>query len=179
MCSNSSLKSLSQLKTKFTWDHHRIGEKIYSNDSGQLLFFILILSAPRGSGAFSGDFTTNLARQCRAFSRALKIEKLKAPLFRGPEGLQMTGALHVLPTVLPTVLLLRHNTLNKNNTALRKKRPCNKQRFFTAIKMTLFRGISLTFFILLLKTYEPRHEKTGFLHMRKQRRRSASRYPRS
>ena len=26
-----------------------------------------------------------------------------------------------------------------------------------------------------LKTYEPRHEKTGFLHMRKQRRRSASR----
>ena len=93
MCSNSSLKSLSQLKTKFTRDHHGIGEKIYSNDSGQLLFFILILSAP-GAGAFSGDFTTNLARQCRAFSRALKIEKLKAPLFRGPEGpgLQMTGA---------------------------------------------------------------------------------------
>ena len=93
MCSNSSLKSLSKLKTKFTWDHHGIGEKIYSNDSGQLSFFILILSAPggggAGAGAFSGDFTTNLARQCRAFSRALKIEKLKAPLFRGPEG---TGA---------------------------------------------------------------------------------------
>ena len=35
---NSSLKSLSQLKTRFTWDHHRIGEKIYSNDSGQLFF---------------------------------------------------------------------------------------------------------------------------------------------
>ena len=86
MCSNSSLKSLSQLKTK---NHHRIGEKIYSNDSGQLLFFILILSAPVG-GAFRGDFATNLARQCRAFSRALKIEKLKAPL-SGP-GLQMTGA---------------------------------------------------------------------------------------
>ena len=64
-------------------DHHGIQEKIYSNDSGQL-FFILILSA-LGAGAFSGDFTTNLARQCRAFSRALKIEKLKAPLFRGPE----------------------------------------------------------------------------------------------
>ena len=84
MCSKSSLKSLSQLKTKFTWDHHGIGE-IYSNDSGQLLFFILILSSP-GAGAFSGDFTTNLARQCRAFSRALKNEKLKAPIFRGPEG---------------------------------------------------------------------------------------------
>ena len=32
------------------WDHHRIGEKIYSNDSGQLLFFILILSVPGGGG---------------------------------------------------------------------------------------------------------------------------------
>ena len=59
--------------------------------------FILILS-PLGTGAFSGNFTTNLARQCRAFSRALKIEKLKAPLFRGPRGpgLQMTGALRIL-----------------------------------------------------------------------------------
>ena len=28
---------------KFTWDPHGIREKIYSNDSGQLLFFILIL----------------------------------------------------------------------------------------------------------------------------------------
>ena len=90
MCSNYSLKSLSQLKTKFTWDHHRRGEKIYSNDSGQLLFSILIFSAP-GGGGFSGDFTTNLARQCRAFSRALKIEKLKAPLFRGPEGAGATN----------------------------------------------------------------------------------------
>ena len=50
VCSNSSLKSLSQLKTMFTWDHHGIGEKIYSNDSGQLLFFIFILSAPGGGG---------------------------------------------------------------------------------------------------------------------------------
>ena len=56
VCSNSSLKSLSQLETKFTLDHHGIEENIYSNDSGQLLFFILFLSA-RGAGAFSGDFT--------------------------------------------------------------------------------------------------------------------------
>ena len=51
VCSTSSLKSLSQLKTKFTWDHHGIGENIYSNDSGQLLFFILFLSAS-GGGVF-------------------------------------------------------------------------------------------------------------------------------
>ena len=51
VCSKkSSLKSLSQMKTKFTWDHQGIGEKIYSNDSGQLLFLILILSASGGGG---------------------------------------------------------------------------------------------------------------------------------
>ena len=50
---------------------------------------------PLGAGAFRRAFTTNVARQCRAFSRALEIEKLKAPLFRGPRGvgIQMTGAL--------------------------------------------------------------------------------------
>ena len=59
---------------------------------------------PPGAGAFSGEFTTNLARQCRAFSRALKIEKLKAPLFRGPEGpwLKMTGALYNTIILCPT-----------------------------------------------------------------------------
>ena len=50
VCSNYTLKSLSLLKTEFTWDHHGIGETIYSNDSGQLLFFILILSVPGGGG---------------------------------------------------------------------------------------------------------------------------------
>ena len=47
--------------------------------------------------AFSRNFTTNLTSQCSAFSRTLKIEKLKTPLFSCPEGagdsLQMTGAL--------------------------------------------------------------------------------------
>ena len=32
------------------------------------------------------------------------------------------------------------------------------------------------YFSVINMTYEPRREKTGFLHMRKQRRRSASRY---
>ena len=55
----------------------------YSNGSGHLLIFIIF--RPRGAGAFSRDFTTNLARQCRAFNGALKIGKLKAPLFPGPK----------------------------------------------------------------------------------------------
>ena len=45
-----------------------------------------LLSAPRRAGAFSRDITTILAPECRAFSGALKIEKLKAPLIPGPEG---------------------------------------------------------------------------------------------
>ena len=55
---------------------------------------------PLGAGAYRRAFTTHVAPQCRAFSRALEIEKLKAPLFCGPEGggagIQMTGALKVL-----------------------------------------------------------------------------------
>ena len=50
---------------------------------------------PLGAGAFRRAFTTNVAPQSSAFSRALEIEKLKATLFpalRGP-GIQMTGAL--------------------------------------------------------------------------------------
>ena len=45
------------------------------------------------------DFTTNLARQCRAFSRALKIEKLKAPLFRGPERAGASNDWCIIATV--------------------------------------------------------------------------------
>ena len=45
-----------------------------------------LLSVPGRAGAFSRDFTTSLAPGCRAFSGALEIEKLKAPLNPGPEG---------------------------------------------------------------------------------------------
>ena len=64
----------------------KIGQarKVNSNDSGHLLFFIIV--SPREGGAFSRDFTIILAPGCRAFSGALKIEKLKAPLIPGPEG---------------------------------------------------------------------------------------------
>ena len=54
-----------------------------------MLLFVSI--DPRGMGALSRDFTTKLAPQCRAFNRALKMEKLKAPLFPGPEGVGDTN----------------------------------------------------------------------------------------
>ena len=56
----------------------------FHQNNSQLLFHVTV--SPWGAGAFSRGFTKILARQCRAFSRALKIEKLKAPLFPGPGG---------------------------------------------------------------------------------------------
>ena len=54
------------------------------------MFFIIVNlrvgGGGAGAGAFSRDFTVNLSPQCRAFSRALKTEKLKAPLFHGGAG---------------------------------------------------------------------------------------------
>ena len=48
------------------------GRKIYSNDSGNLLFFVLILSVSRLAVALSSkDLITNLAPQYRAFSMNL------------------------------------------------------------------------------------------------------------
>ena len=56
----------------------------FHQNNSQLLFHVIV--SPWGAGAFSRGFTKTLARQCRAFTRALKIEKLKAPLFPGPGG---------------------------------------------------------------------------------------------
>ena len=50
------------------------------------VIFCSLVSVPGRAGAFSRDFTTSLAPECRAFSGALKIEKLKAPPIPGPEG---------------------------------------------------------------------------------------------
>ena len=47
---------------------------------------VLHYCQPRECGAFSWDFTTILAPESWAFSRALKIEKLKGPLITGPLG---------------------------------------------------------------------------------------------
>ena len=51
----------------------------------QIICCSSLLSVPGRAGAFSRDFTTTLAPECRAFSGALKIEKLKALLMPGPE----------------------------------------------------------------------------------------------
>ena len=56
----------------------------FHQNNSQLLFHIIV--SLWGAGAFSRDFTTNLARRCRAFTRDLKNEKLKAPPFPWPEG---------------------------------------------------------------------------------------------
>ena len=56
----------------------------FHQNNSQLLFHVIV--SPWGAGAFSRGLTKTLAWQCRAFSRALKIEKLKAPLFPGPGG---------------------------------------------------------------------------------------------
>ena len=50
------------------------------------LLLCIIADSPRAAGSFSRDFTTNLAPQYRAFSRALEIKKLKAPLFSSRKG---------------------------------------------------------------------------------------------
>ena len=75
-----------------------------------------LLPVPGRAGAFSRDFTTSLAPECRAFSGALKIEKLKAPLIPGPEG-----------------------AVDTNDWCITQTRPCKVQQYFKAVKMITFR----------------------------------------
>ena len=74
------IKSNKQIEAKVCMEPPRA----YSINLGNLLIFIIV--RPGGAGAFSRDFTTKLAPQCRAFSGALEIGKLGAPLFPGPKG---------------------------------------------------------------------------------------------
>ena len=82
VCSNIFSETTGPIEAKFyvepPWDK---GRKFI-----QMVQVIVVLHycQPPGAGAFSRDFTINLTPQCRAFSRALKTEKLKAPLFPGP-----------------------------------------------------------------------------------------------
>ena len=81
VCSNFSLKPEDQRSQSLCGITIGYARKVNSNDSGRLLFFIIV--SPGRAGAFSRYFTTILAPECRAFSGALKIEKLKAPLSHG------------------------------------------------------------------------------------------------
>ena len=84
----------------------------FHQNNSQLLFHVIV--SPWGAGVFSRGFTKTL--QCRAFSRALKIEKLKAPLFPGPGG------------------------AGDANDWCIKTHPCNIQIFFSEAKMNISLG---------------------------------------
>ena len=77
----------------------------FHQNNAQLLFHIIV--SLRGARAFSGDFTINLAPQRRAFSQALKIEKLKTPLFPGPRGAGDTNDWCIIYIVSLTVNLVQ------------------------------------------------------------------------
>lgn len=66
--------------------------------------------SPRGAGTFTRDFTANLAPQCRAFTSALEIEKLKARLFPGPGGAGATSDWCI--TSKSTVSIFIYNVLH-------------------------------------------------------------------
>ena len=76
---------------------------------------------PGGGGNLQG-FYHNLAPQCRTFSRAFRIEKLKAPLFPGPEGAGDTNDLCIIASqgrpVRPSVKNVEE--LNKTATTQNK-----------------------------------------------------------
>ena len=85
VCSNISSETTGPIEAKFhvepPWDR---GRKFI-----QMVQVIIVNLL--GVGAFCRDFTINESPQCRAFSRALKTEKLKTLLFPGPMGAGTTN----------------------------------------------------------------------------------------
>ena len=75
------------------------GEDLFKRFRSVVLYFNFV--SPRGRGLLAGILPQILPRQCRAFSRALKNEKLKAPLFRGPEGAGATNDWCITVTTTP------------------------------------------------------------------------------
>ena len=104
----SSLKPLGQLKPNLIWNLHRTGEENLFKWSRS--FVVLFYCQPPGGGAFNRDFTINLSPQCRTFSRALKNERLKAPLFPGPYGTGTTNDWCIITAffLLQTWVIIRH-----------------------------------------------------------------------
>ena len=62
----------SQMKPKFMWHQHGIGEKMESLLELIRLFVVIHYCQPRGRCILSRDFTTNLAPQFKAFSMAFE-----------------------------------------------------------------------------------------------------------
>ena len=103
VCIFTALKPLGQLKPNVMWNLHGIWEESLFKWSRSFVVFHYCHRGGGGCSFFSRDFTTK-SPQCRAFSRALKTEKLKAPLFPGPVGNGMkvpsTSSLSVYKRVL-------------------------------------------------------------------------------
>ena len=72
--------------------HYGLGEKMESLFKLFRSFVVIRYCQPPGAGVIGRDSTTNLASQCRA----LKIEKLNAPLFPGPEGVGNTNDWYII-----------------------------------------------------------------------------------
>ena len=86
---------------------------------------------------------------------------------RGPSPRGMNGG--------PVEVSIIYGMILQMNHILRKpaSRFSNQTRMQSDLGLHFFQSLSVQNFVSL--PYEPRREKTGFLHMRKQRRRSASR----
>ena len=105
------------------------------------MFFVIV--SPGRAGAFSRDFTTVLAPESRAFSDALKIEKLKAPLIPGPEG-----AVDTNDWCITKVKSLQRSGTEAIRTKIQPSKPKRKITNITNSQNTK-------------RTYEPCHEKTN------------------
>ena len=102
LCSGQNFRKFSvptgPTEAYFMWHLHGIGEKMESLFKLYRSFVVIYYCQPPGAGAFSRYFTTNLSLQCRAFSRALKVEKLKVPLLPGPKGTRDTNDWCIIKT---------------------------------------------------------------------------------
>ena len=80
---------------------------------------------PRGGGAFSKDFAINLSPQCRAFSRVLKTEKLKALLFPIPLGARTTNDVHYLDLCMSFHKREKENKTSSNVRKYTSRHECS------------------------------------------------------
>ena len=91
VCSNIFSETIGPIEAKFhvdpPWDRGRKFIQMVQAGVQVICCSSLLSTSGGGVRAFSRDFTINLSTQCRA----LKTEKLKAPLFSGPVGTGTTN----------------------------------------------------------------------------------------